>query len=43
MESFLFENLRIEHEDFNNLDFNFIHKIALLYKKKNLYILSKMR
>ena len=43
MESFLFENLRIENEDFNNLDFNFIHKIALLYKKKNLYILSKMR
>ena len=42
MEQFLFENLRIDQEDFRNLDFNFIQSIAPLYKKKNLYILSKM-
>lgn len=42
MEQFLFENQRIEQEDFRNLDFNFIQSIAPLYKKKNLYILSKM-
>lgn len=42
MEQFLFENLRIEQGDFCNLDFDFIRKIAPLYKKKNLYILSKM-
>ena len=43
METFLFENLRIEIEDFRNLAFDFIQKIAPLYKRKNLYILSKMR
>jgi len=43
VETFLFENLRIEIEDFRNLDFDFIQKIAPLYKRKNLYILSKMR
>ena len=43
MEHFLFENLRIEQDNFHNLDFDFIQKIAPLYKKKNLYILSKMR
>ena len=42
MEQFLFENLRIEQNDFRNLDFNFIQSIAPLYRKKNLYILSKM-
>lgn len=42
MEQFLFENLRIEQDDFRNLDFHFIHKIAPLYKKNSLNILSKM-
>ena len=43
MEEFLFENLRIERDDFQNLDFDFIRKISPLYKKNSLYILSKMR
>ena len=43
METFLFENLRIEVGDFRNLDFDFIEKVAPLYRKKNLQILSKMR
>ena len=43
MEAFLFDDQRIEYDDFRNLDFVFIQKIASLYKKKNLYILSKMR
>ena len=43
MEVFLFENLRIENENFQNLDFDFIQEVAPLYKRKNLYILSKMR
>ena len=43
MGTFLFENLRIEVGDFRNLDFDFIEKVAPLYRKKNLQILSKMR
>jgi len=43
LETLLFEDLRIEEEDFRNLDFGFIQKIAPLYKRKNLYILTKMR
>ena len=43
MEEFLFENLRIERDDFQNLDFDFIRKMSPLYKKNSLYILSKMR
>ena len=42
IEQFLFENLRIEQNDFQNLDFNFIQNIAPFYRKKNLYLLSKM-
>lgn len=34
LETFLFENLRIEIEDFRNLDFAFIKQIAPLYKKR---------
>lgn len=40
LEAFLFENLRIEIEDFRNLDFGFIKQIAPLYKKKNLKLLQ---
>ena len=36
---FLFEDLRIDEEEFEKLDFEFIVKIAPLYKKKNLYYL----
>lgn len=38
----LFEDMRIDEEAFNNLDYNFISEIGPLYKKKNINILIKM-
>ena len=38
---FLFENMRIEQSDFDNLDFRILHELCPLYKSTNLKLLEK--